>query len=64
VNFNHPRMRTFCCRYLNAFIGDVRKTLDEVKKKGKSLELSIWIKTNPNWVLDSGMDMEHWIGKG
>ena len=65
VGFDDPRMRTIRCRYLNAFVGDVRKTLDEVgKKKGKKLELSPWIVATPQTTLDCGVDVEHWMGQG
>jgi hypothetical protein len=65
VGLDDARMRTIHCRYLNEFVRDVRKTLDEVgKKKGKRLELSAWTWTDANRNLDSGMDVEHWIGQG
>jgi hypothetical protein len=66
VGFDDPRMRTIRCRYLNAFVQDVRKTLDEVgKRKGKKLELSAWVGTaTPQQNLDQGLDVEHWLGQG
>lgn len=65
VGFDDPRMQTIRCRYLNAFVGDVRKTLDEVgKRKGKKLNLSASIFAAANNNLDYGMDPEHWIEQG
>jgi len=65
VDSGDERMRSIRCRYLNAFVRDVRQTLDEVgKAKGKRLELSTWTWTDTNRNLESGMDVEHWIGQG
>ena len=60
-----PRLRAIRGRYLNAFVRDVRQTLDDVgKTKGKRLELSTWTWTDVNRNLDSGMDVEHWMRQG
>lgn len=65
VDLDDARMRAIHGRYLNSFVGDVRKTLDEVgKKKGKRLELSTWTWTDVNRNLNAGMDVEHWIEQG
>ena len=65
VGFDDPRMRKIRCRYLTAFVGDVRKTLDEVgKKKGKRLELSAWVFESLPGNLDRGMDVEDWMKQG
>jgi hypothetical protein len=66
VGFDDARMRTIRCRYLNALVRDVRKTLDEIgKKKGKRLELSAWIFAGyQHNNLNRGMDAEHWIAQG
>jgi hypothetical protein len=65
VGFGDVRMRTLRCRYLSMFVGDVRKTLDEVgKKKGKRLELAAWIFHVPQANLNAGMDVEHWMEQG
>ena len=65
VGFNDERMRKIRCRYLTAFVRDVRQTLDEVgKKKGKRLELSAWIVGDPNLNLDFGIDVKQWIEQG
>ena len=63
VGFDDPRMRKIRCRYLNAFVEDVRRTLDEVgKAKGKRLELSAWIGTaTPQQTLDQGIDVDRWL---
>ena len=65
VAFDDPRMRKIRCRYLNAFVGDVRKALDKVgKRKGKKLELSAGIFGDPGKNLNHGMDAKHWIKQG
>ncbi|MEO2034996.1 MAG: hypothetical protein ABGZ35_23185 [Planctomycetaceae bacterium] len=65
VGFDDRRMRTIRCRYLNAFVGDVRKTLDEVgKRKGRTLELSAGIFGDPGKNLNHGVDAKHWIEQG
>jgi hypothetical protein len=65
VAFDDPRMRTIRCRYLNAFVGDVRKALDEIgNRKGKKLELSAGIFGDPGKNLNHGMDAKHWIKQG
>jgi len=65
VAYDDPRMRTIRCRYLNTFVRDVRKTLDEVgKRKGKRLELSVGIFGDPNKNLNHGIDVKHWIEQG
>ena len=53
------------CRYLNAFIRDVRRTLDEVgAKKGKRLKLAAWVYATFPENLADGMDVEHGMEQG
>ncbi len=73
VGFDDAKMCEIRSRYLNAFVRDVRRTLDEVgKKKGKRLELSAWVLGPTSWPEPAvnhnhrvlGMDVEHWIKQG
>ena len=65
VGFDDPRMQNIRCRYLNAFVRDVRKTLDEVgKRKGRRLELSAWIWPTIPHNRNLGLDVEHWMAQG
>jgi len=63
--FGDPRMRRIRCRYLNDFVRDARRSLDEIgAQKGKRLELSAWIVGGVDRNLDHGMDVERWIRQG
>ena len=65
VSFNDPRMREVRCHYLNEFVHEARRTLDRVgRKKGKKLELSVWVFPTLPWNLDCGMDVKHWLERG
>ena len=65
VSFDDPRMRTIRCRYLNAFVREVRQALKEVSaRKGKSLELCAGIFGDPSKNLRHGIDAQHWIEQG
>ena len=65
VGFDDPRMQNIRCRYLNAFVRDVRQTLDEVgKRKGRRLELSAWIWPTIPHNRNLGLDVEHWMAQG
>lgn len=65
VGFDDPRMQQVRCRYLNAFVRDVRQALEDVgKRKGKRLELSAWIWPTIPHNRNLGLDVEQWMKQG
>ena len=61
-----PRLCQIRFRYLNEFVRDARRVLDEVgKAKGKRLELSVWYQGHAqDERAYSGIDVETWIREG
>ena len=61
-----PRLLQIRYRYLNEFVRDVRRALDEVGvAKGKRLELSAWYEGHtPAARACAGFDVETWIREG
>ena len=60
-----PRLLQIRYRYLNEFVRDARRVLDEVgAAKGKRLELSAWCGGTPAQSAYAGTDAETWIREG
>ncbi|MEI6422266.1 MAG: hypothetical protein WCP55_08610 [Lentisphaerota bacterium] len=66
VTFDDPRLQQIHSRYLNTFVRDARKVLDEVgAAKGKRLELSVWYEGQTRAErMRYGIDVETWIREG
>ena len=65
VEFDDPRMQQVNVRYLNQFVRDARRVLDEVgEAKGKRIELGAWVYSTIASNRLCGFDVETWMREG
>ncbi|MBI4024484.1 MAG: hypothetical protein HY360_05850 [Verrucomicrobia bacterium] len=61
VAFLDPRMKQLRCGYLNTLVRDTRCVLDDIgARKGRRLELSVWVYSSTGTNLLCGFDVESW----
>jgi hypothetical protein len=71
VSASDPRLEEVRATFMTDFVRPARKVLDEVgRKKGKKLELSVWVwpTTRKVWLggtpMEEGLDIKGWVREG